>query len=236
MSRLDDEIRNWRRGLAAEGRFSRRELAELEDHLRAHAADERARDATPASAAALKAAAREELGDPTALSREFAKQETPAWRSLLLAGWGLFALSLLLSDFGTVALEPSYPDFRLSVSWRELLASAPISVWILAAFSTLAMISTSLAFGRARRTVDAWVGYVLGAVGASTLGIGASNLVWPIPIPVDSELVVSGHLGPSYWAWSASFSLAAIALWLRHREWVSPPPKGSPTDPKQSLA
>ena len=236
MSRLDDEIRKWRGGLEAGGRFSRRELAELEDHLRAHAADERARDATPASHAALKAAAREELGDPTALSREFAKQDTPAWRSLLLAGWGLYALSLLLSDFGTVAFEPSYPDFRMSVSWQELLAPAPISVWILLAFSTLAMMSTSLAFGRARRPVDAWVGYALGALGASGIGIGAFNLLWPIPIPVDAELVVSGHLGPSYWAWSASFTLAAIALWLRHREWVSPPPKGSPTDPKQSLA
>lgn len=236
MSRLDDEIRQWRRGLEAGGRFSRRELAELEDHLRAHAADRLARDAAPASSAALEAATREEFGDPTVLSREFAKQDAPAWRSVLLAGWGLYALSLFLSDFGTVALEPSYPDFTMSVSWRELLLPAPISVWVLAASSALVMMSTSLAFGRTRRPVDAWVGYVLGALGASALGMGAFNLLRPIPIPVDAELIVHGHLGPSYWAWSASFVLASVALWLRDREWVSPPPKGSPRDPTQSLA
>jgi len=236
MSRLDDEIRKWRRGLEAGGRFSRRELAELEDHLRAHAADERARDATPTSAGALRTAAREELGDPIVLSREFAKQDAPAWRSLLLAGWGLYALSLILSDFGSVAFEPSHPDFRMSVSWQELLTPAPISVWILGAFTALVMASTSLAFRRARRSLDAWMRYVLAAIGASALGLGALNLLRPIPIAVDAELVVYGHLGTTYWTWSASFALAAGALWLREREWLSPPPKGSPRGPKQSLA
>lgn len=237
MSRLDDGIRKWREGLEAGGRFSRRELAELEDHLRAHAADEPARDATPASAAALEATAREELGDPTLLSREFAKQDTPAWRPLILAGWGLYALSLFLSDFGTVAFDPSHPDFRMSVAWQEFLPLAPIPVWMLVAFSALVMMSASLALGRTRRSIDAWVGYVLGAVGASALGLGAFNLLRPLPIPVDAELVVYGHLGPSYWAWSASFALVSVALWLRGREWVSPPPKESPrASPRQSLA
>lgn len=237
MSRLDDDIRKWRGGLEAGGRFSRRELAELEDHLRAHAADELARAATPASAGTIEAAAREELGDPTVLSREFAKQDAPAWRHLLLAGWGLYALSLLLSDFGTVAFEPSHPDFRMPVSWQDLLPLAPVSVWILAAFSSLVMMSTSLAFGRTRRSVDSWVGCALGAIGASGLGLGVFNLVRPIPIPVDAELVVQGHLGLSYWAWSASFALVSLALWLRDREWASPPPKESPRQsPTQSLA
>ncbi|MDE2877340.1 hypothetical protein [Candidatus Palauibacter soopunensis] len=237
MSRLDDEIRTWRRGLEAGGRFSQRELAELEDHLRAHAAENPESDAAPAATAALEAAAREELGDPTVLSREFAKQDNPAWRHLLLAGWGLYALSLFLSDFGTVAFEPSHPDFRMSISWQELLPLAPVSVLTLAALSTLVMMSTSLAFGRARRSVDAWVGRALGAIGGSALVLGAFNLLRPIPIPVDAELVVHGHLGPAYWAWSASFALASVALWLRGREWVSPPPKESPREsPRQSLA
>ncbi|MYA33783.1 MAG: hypothetical protein F4164_03990 [Gemmatimonadales bacterium] len=237
MSRLDDEIRKWRGDLDAGGRFSRRELAELEDHLRAHAADEGARDATPALAASIEAAARKELGDPNLLSREFAKQDTPAWRSLLLGAWGIHALSLVLSDFGAVAFEPLHPDFRMSVSWQELLQPAPISVWILAAFSALVMMSTGLTFGRARRSVDAWVGYVVGVFGATALGVGAFNLFLPIPIPVDAELVAHGHLGLSYWVWSASFTLAAIALWLRGREWASPPPRESQRQsPKQSLA
>lgn len=228
MSRLDDGIRAWRRGLEAGGRFSRLELAELEDHLRARAADPLARDAAPASSAAFEATAREELGDPTVLSREFAKQDAPAWRSLLLAGWGLFALSLFLSDFGTVAFEPLHPDFRMAVSWWELLAPAPISVWVLAAFSALFMMSTSLALGRVRRQVDAWMGGAVGVVAASSLALGAVNLLRPIPIPVDAELVVHGHLGPSYWTWSASFALVSVALWLRGREWISPPPNESP--------
>lgn len=237
MSRLDDEIRKWRGGLEAGGRFSRRELAELEDHLRAHAARSPESDAAPVSAHAFEVAAREELGDPTVLSREFAKQDTPAWRHLLLAGWGLYALSLFLSDFGTVAFDPSHPDFRMSISWRELLPLAPIPVWMLAVFSTLAMTSTVPSLGRARRSFDAWVGRVLGAIGASAVGLGAFNLVRPIPIAVDAELVVHGHLGLAYWAWSASFALASIALWLRDREWVSPPPKESPREsPQQSLA
>ncbi len=241
MSRLDDGIRAWRRGLEAGGRFSRRELAELEDHLRAHAADEPARDATPASPSAVEAAAREELGDPTALSREFAKQDAPAWRNLLLAGWGLYALSLFLSDFGSVAFEPLHPDFRMSVSWRELLAPAPISVWVLGAFSALVMMSTSLALGRVRRSVDAWVGGAVGVIAATALGLGAFNLLRPIPIPVDAELVAYGHLGPSYWTWSASFALVSAALWLRGREWISPPLRESPGEspgrsPRRSLA
>lgn len=234
MSRLDDEIRLWREGLEAGGRFSRRELAELEDHLRAHAAQNPESDG---SAHAFQAAAREELGDPTVLSREFAKQDAPAWRSLLLAGWGLYALSLFLSDFGTVAFEPSHPDFRMSISWQDLLPLAPASVWILAVLSALVMVCGSVAFGRVRRPVDSWVGCAVGVIGGSALGLGVFNLVRPIPIPVDAELLVHGHLGPSYWAWSASFALVSIALWLRGREWSSPPPEESPRgSPRQSLA
>ena len=236
MHRLDDGIRSWRRGLERRGWFSRRELDEFEDHLRTHAAQDRASEAAPGSHAALEAAAREELGDPTALFREFAKQDTPVWRPLLLVGWVLFALSFLLSGFGTVEFDPLYPDFKMSFSGRELLPLATLTVWILAVFSTLAMMFAVPFFGRARRWVDAWVGRALGAVGASALGLGVFNLVRPIPIAVDAEFVVHGHLGPAYWTWSASLALASVALWLRDREWASPPPKPSPRPPKQSLA
>ena len=229
MSRLDDEIRTWREGLEVGGRFSRRELAELEDHLRAHAARNPGSVAGPAAAHAFESVARDELGDPAALFREFAKQDTPAWRLLLLAGWGLYALSFFLSGFGTVVFEPSYPEFTMSVSARELLPLAPIPVWILAVFSTLVMMSTVRSLGRARRSVDEWAGRVLGVIGTSALGLGVFNLIRPIPIPVDAELVVHGHLGPAYWAWSASFALVSVALWLRDREWASPPPRESPT-------
>ena len=108
MSRLDDEVRAWRESLEDTGWFSPRELDELEDHLRAHAAHRQLQlDPGTDAARTLEAAAREELGEPTALFREFEKSETPPWRLLLLAGWGLYALSFLLPGFGAVGFGSS---------------------------------------------------------------------------------------------------------------------------------
>ena len=59
----------------------------------------------PGSAAAFEAAVREEIGDPAQLFREYARSEVPVWRSVLLTGWGLYALSLLLPGFGIVAFQ-----------------------------------------------------------------------------------------------------------------------------------
>ena len=231
MFQLDDEIRSWRKALEDRGWFSPRELDELEDHLRAHAAQELELGPAPASASALEAVVREELGEPAALFREFAKQDTPAWRRILLAGWGLYGLSVLLPGFGTVGFTPSYPDFGLSVSGIELLRLALRNGWILAVLPNLAMVMTCPALGRARGLIDGWVGRVLGAVAASALGLGVFNLLRPFPITVDGDLVMYGHLGLAYWAWSAAFATVAVALWLRDREWASGRPKKSLAQP-----
>ncbi|WP_420634379.1 hypothetical protein [Candidatus Palauibacter sp.] len=227
MFQLDDEVRRWRKRLEDRGWFSPLELDELEDHLRAHAALEPELGPAPASARAFEDGAREELGEPTALFREFAKSETPGWRHLLLAGWGLYALSFLLPGFGAVGFEASRSDFGMSASGYEFLRLALTNGWILALLPNLAMVMAFPAFGRARRSIDAWLWRVLGAVGASAVGIGLFSLLRPLPITVAGDLVAHGQLGPAYWVWSAAFALAAAALWLRDREWTSARPTKS---------
>ncbi|WP_419860391.1 hypothetical protein [Candidatus Palauibacter sp.] len=226
---LDDEIRRWRADLEVKRWFSPLELDELEDHLRSHASDELELGPSPDDAVAFEAAVREEIGEPTALFREFAKSETPAWRPLLLAGWGLYALSCLLPGFGIVAFDPSRPDFGMSASGWEFLRLALTNGWILGLLPNLVMVTTLPALGRVRRRIEDWLWPVLGAVSVSALGFGALLLLRPLPVTVDGDFFMYGHLGPAYWVWSASFALVATALWSRGREWA-------PDRPKKSLA
>jgi len=227
--RLDDEIRGWREGLEDRGWFSPRELDELEDHLRAHAAREPQSDPGTDAASTLEAATRQELGEPAALFREFEKSETPSWRLLLLAGWGLYALSLLLPGFGAVGFGPSNPGFGMSDPGYEFLRLALEDGWILPLLLNLPMAMTFPALGRARRSMDRWLRRVIGAAGASALGLGAFNFLRPLQLPVDGDRFMYGHLGTAYWVWSASFALVAVSLWLRDREWA-------PRRPRESVA
>ncbi|WP_428273602.1 hypothetical protein [Candidatus Palauibacter sp.] len=229
MFRLDDEIRDWRADLEDKRWFSPLELDELEDHLRSHASEELELGPSPESALAFEAAVHEEIGEPTALFREFAKSETPGWKPLLLAGWGLFALSFLLPGFGIVAFQPSRPDFGMSASGWEFLRLALTNGWILGLLPNLAMVMTLPALGRVRRRSEDWLGPVLGAVSVSALGFGALLLLRPLPVTVDGGFFMYGHLGVAYWVWSASFALVATALWSRGREWA-------PDRPAKSLA
>ena len=219
MFQLDDQVGTWREGLEDLGWFAPHELDELEDHLRSHAALKPQSGSAPISARAWEDVVREELGEPAALFREFARSETPLWRPLLLAAWGLYGLSFFLSGFGTVGFAPSHPNFGMSYSGHEFLHLALAGGWVLAVIPNLAMVVSLPAVGRARRSIEAWLMLLLGATGASTLGLGVVNLLRPLPISVDGDLVIHAHLGPAYWVWSASFAMAATALWLREREW-----------------
>ena len=227
MLRLDEEIRAWREGLEVKGWFSPRELDELEDHLRVHAARELQSDSGPDAARTVRTAARQELGEPTALFREFEKSETPSWRLLLLGGWGLYALSFLLPGFGDVGFGPSEPGFGMSAPGYEFLRLALEDGWILPLLLNLPMVLTLPVLARARRSLDVWLRCVIGAVGASALGLGVFNLLRPLPLPVDGDRLMYGHLGTAYWAWSASFALVALSLWLRDREWAPGRPRES---------
>lgn len=229
MFRLDEEIRGWREDLKDSGWFSPRELDELEDHLRAHAARELQLDPGGDSVRTLETAARVELGEPKALFREFEKSEAPSWRPLLLAGWGLYALSFVLPGFGAVGFGPSHPGFGMSGPGYEFLRLALENGWILPLLLNLPMALTFPALGRARRSLDGWLRRVIGATGASALGLGVFNLLRPLPLPVDGDRFLYGHLGTAYWVWSASFALVAVSLWLRDREWA-------PRQPRESVA
>ena len=227
--RLDDEVRSWREDLEGKGWFSPLELNELEDHLRSHAAEERESGPAPGSVAAFEAAVREEIGDPTQLFREYARSEAPVWRSILLTGWGLYALSLLLPGFGIVAFQPSSPSFGVSAAGWEFLWLALGNGWIVELLPNLAMAMTLPLLGRTRRRMEGWVGRALGAVVVSALGFGVLNRLRPLPVTVDGDLFMYGHLGPAYWVWVGSFALVATALWLRANEWAV-------TRPGKSLA
>ena len=227
MCRLDDEVRSWREDLQGKGWFSPLELNELEDHLRSHAAEERESGPAPGSAAAFEAAVRAEIGDPTQLLREYAKSEAPVWRSILLMGWGLYALFLLLPGFGIVAFQRSSPSFGVSAAGWEFLSLALRNGWIVELLPNLAMAMTLPLLGRTRRRMEGWVGRALGAVVVSALGFGVLNLLRPLPVTVDGDLFMYGHLGPAYWVWAGSFALVATALWLRANEWAVTGPRKS---------
>ena len=227
MSRLDDEVRSWREDLAGKGWFSPPELNELEDHLRSHAAEERESGPAPDSVLAFEAAVSEEIGDPSQLFREYSRSEAPTWRSILLAGWGLYALSLLLPGFGIVAFQSSSPSFGISAAGWEFLWTALRNGWIVELLPTLAMAMTLPLLGRTRRRMERWVGRVLGAVGVSALGFGVVNFLRPLPVTIDGDRFMYGHLGASYWVWVASFAVVAAALWLRANEWAVTGPRKS---------
>lgn len=227
MPRLDDEVRSWREDLQARGWFSPLELNELEDHLRSHAAEERNAGPVPGSAAAFEAAVCEEIGDPARLFREYARSEAPVWRPLLLTGWGLYALSLLLPGFGMVAIQPSSPNFVISATGWEFLRLALTSGWIVALLPNLAMAMTLPLLGRTRRRLEGWLRRGLGAVAVSALGVGVANLLRPLPVTLDGDLFMYGHLGTAYWVWVGSFALTATALWLRANEWAVTGPQRS---------
>ena len=221
--RLDDEVRSWREDLQEKGWFSPLELAELEDHLRSHAAEERELGPAPGSVAAFEAAVRCEIGDPTQLFREYARSEAPAWRSVLLTGWGLYALSFLLPGFGSVAFQPSSPSFGVWASGWEFLWLAVTNGWIIALLPSLAMAMTLPLLARTRRRIEGWLACVLGAVAVSALGFGLLNLLRPLSVTGDGDLIMYGHLGTAYWVWVGSFALVATALWLRASEWAATP-------------
>ena len=227
MCRLDDEVRSWRDDLQGKGWFSPLELNELEDHLRSHAAEERESGPAPGSAAAFEAAVREEIGDPARLFREYARSEVPVWRSVLLTGWGLYALSLLLPGFGIVAFQRASPSFGVSAAGWEFLWLALGNGWIVELLPNLAMAMTLPLLGRTRRRMEGWVGRALGAVVVSALGFGAINFLRPLPVTVDGDLFMYGHLGTAYWVWAGSFALVATALWLRASEWAVTGPRKS---------
>ena len=212
MFEFENEVRRWRSALDRRSSLSPRELDELEDHLRARVDLELELDATLAPMEAF-AMARRDLGEPKALSREFARAGRPRWKPLLAGALTLYSASLLLPVLHLELLPVSWGFEPWVPRGYELLAD------IEALPLNLPMLLMLPLIWRKPRLKGTWLAGILGVIGgASTLGLGAAAFI-------SDDLGALAALRPGYWAWAASFVLASVALWRRRRGWASARPK-----------
>ena len=238
MSDLEQAARDWRSTLQRKGTLSPRELDELEDHLRARIELERQLDPALSVDRAFSVA-RNDLGEPAALAKEFDKAGMRRWRRLLVAGWAIFAASFFLPVFGLEVLGIIEWLTVIPGLWQDALTD-PVTTElgirdVLIGLGRLSpvilvhvpMFMTLPALRAARLRGERWLGWVLGAVGWSALGLGVLHLIVRlVRILVFGGLESGGligpaWLGPGYFAWAASFLCAAFAMRLRAREWAS---------------
>lgn len=223
---LEKAVRKWRRGLEHGSSLSARELDELEDHLRARTELESHLNPALQLATAF-ATARAELGEPAAVSREFAKAGKPRWRRLLVAGWALFGVSFLLPAFFTSGPGPGLfsrpfatePYFGYEVFWKLLSEGGELSNVLAALIPNLLLVLTLPALrgtpGRSRRGLR----WALTTVGLVTLAL--AFLAPQIEMRGNGWEPVFADLGIGFRVWSLSFVFAASALWLRDRDRVA---------------
>ena len=211
---VDGEIRRWRERQERETSLSRRELDELEDHLRARVDLERELNAvlTPERAFAI---ARRNLGEPVALSKEFAKAGKPRWRRWLLAGWAMYGASWFLP----VVDAPFFGIIRGYELPAESVGDVPAEVLFF--LSNLAMVMTVPLLWSGRISRSRWPRRLVSAVGVcafvwvvggmiyGSIESGGVGWLWPLPFEA------------GFWSWSVSFLLVAHALRLRAKDWYS---------------
>lgn len=205
MFELEPEVRRWRRRLERGSSLSPRELDELEDHLRARVEIELDLNSTLTPAHALAVAA-DELGEPSAISREFAKVGTDGYRWMMLAAWILFAVSFFLPVWDG---EPGWRAFEGALRYGGVLGR------ISALTNVLMLLGVVAAFGRRGR----WLPPILAGAGVLNLGF------WPTMALMEGDSPTGLQVG--YWAWTMSFLWLAATLWLRGRAWASAQPKKS---------
>lgn len=206
MFELESEVRNWRTRVERGSSLSPRELDELEDHLRALVDLELELDASLAPRRAF-AIARHALGEPKALSREFARAGRPRWKPLLAVASALYAASFLLPVLHFSAILPLNLDSAYTQRGWELLVDDGLVPILL----NLPMLLVLPLVWRKHRLKGTWLAVILGAIGVSSLGIGV--------VAAGSEGWVTPRIG--LFAWSASLVLASVALWVRRRNWAS---------------
>ena len=215
MFELDREIRNWRTRVERGSSLSARELDELEDHLRARVDLELELNPALAAGEAL-AIAREGLGQPRAISREFAKAGRPRGRRLLLAGWALYAASFLLPALSNPHTDATIYGYGVFVDMIRLTQGPSGAPALLMWLPNLIMLTTLPTFWRRRRARRAWTAWIVAATGALPLGLGLLRV---------ANGGMGWNLGVGYWLWAASFAVVAFALWLRNCKWASPRPE-----------
>ena len=213
MFELETEVARWRRRVERSSSLSPREVDELEDHLRARTDLELELNPglVPAHAFAI---AREGLGKPMAISREFARAGRPRWRRLLLAGWALYATSFLMPAVGYSSPNVDQTTYGYEVVPELMQLTARGHALGVAALllPNLILILTLPAWRRRRPSHGAWTAWIVGATGALPLGLGLLRL---------GDTGPGLHSGVGFWVWCASFVVVATALWSRNRDWSS---------------
>ncbi|WP_419939219.1 hypothetical protein [Candidatus Palauibacter sp.] len=216
MLEFEGDIRSWRTQVERRSSLSPRELDELEDHLRARVDLELDLNPALTPATALRSAL-EGLGEPSAISKEFAKAGQRRSRRLLLAGWALYAASFLFPAYAYAG-----PHFDRTTYGYEIVpelvrvtgsgpALAIAGLWL----PNLILLTTLSAWRHRRPSRRGWTAWIVGATGALPLGLGLLRFGDPgAPF----------HAGIGFWMWCASFIVVATALWLRSREWASVQP------------
>lgn len=212
---LDAEVRRWRKRQERRSLLSPRELDELEDHLRARVDLEIELNAVRAPEQAF-AIARRNLGEPMALSKEFAKAGRPRWRRWLLAGWAMYGASWFLP----VIYSPLYGTG--TIQGYEVLArvgalrgatggvtGTPLF------FSNLAMLMTAPVLWRARLSAKRWFWRSVGAVGAFWIASMVGGLVFSSILNGETSLLLPPLLTVGFWTWTASYICVAAALRMR---------------------
>ena len=199
---VDGAVRAWRGEMTRARGLTEWDLDELEDHLRAaydlelHLSP----DMEPASAFAL---ARETLGSPSELSREFAKVGGGAWRGLLAVGLVTLVVSFFLPahryDVGglyafLLAIQGEGGVLGVLSALTNFLAPAALASWKLTGESRF----------------RGWL------AGGAMLLAATLNLWWLSYVDHLSDLRVG------YFAWVASFALTGAALLLRAKELPAP--------------
>ncbi len=212
MFKLGEAVVQWRERQERNSSLSPRELDELEDHLRARVDLELELSAVLAPERAF-AIARHELGEATALSKEFAKAGRPRWRRWLVAGWATYAASWFLPilDMGWLGMLFGYDLLRDIAD--------PGSALVLVV--NLPMLMTVPVLWGARISCNRWFRRLVGVAGVSAIGtvvgvmiygsIENGSIAWLLPPPF--------RMG--FWAWTASFLCVARGLRLRAKAWAS---------------
>ena len=217
---LETAVVDWRDRMELRWSLSPREVDELEDHLRARIDLELELDAGLVPARAF-AVARDDIGEATTLSREFAKAGTPGWRKLLVAGWAMFAASFFLPAFGTNFFGSQSWDSGYQVVW-DILSDGAVPFML----PNLGMLMTLFLLRDPRRR-GRWIERILRVAGLTGIGIGLLGLLILVRT-MQSDGMGIFMLGVGYWMWTASLICMAVALRARTRECASAQSREAP--------
>ncbi len=194
---LETAVQDWRQRMERQSSLSPREVDELEDHLRARIDLELELDGalTPARAFAT---ARENVGEPAALSTEFAKGGKPVWRRLLIAGWAMFGVSMFLPVFEEFVVRYGYEVFF----WDRWPICLPMLLTLWGATAR-------------KERLMSWLN---GAAAAYLVVLGLHELVLGGSITlIAGDTIRNGRFLQGYWTWTASQVLVTAAVWIRAR-------------------